>query len=274
MNRKFIDQEVKTMFMEERHLAILDMIKENGRISIGEIQEKFDVSVESARRDLRILEEKGLLKRTHGGAIPILSVGFTPPRKRNLDHMNVFENYDAIAKKAATLIKPNDVVYLTGGSFGFIMLNYLPKEFNFTLVLNSVTLASKLTDRDNLSVYITGGKMRMHDSASVVDSMATAFVKNLHFDLSYITGAGLTADFGFSNGTDETATFQRAVIENSRKNVLLMPNQKVGVNAFVKVCDIDCFDVLITDWDSVEDELMKIEEAGVQVIVVEKPEQE
>ena len=63
------------MFIEERHQAILDLISENGRISIGEIVEKFEVSIDSARRDLRLLEEKGLLKRTHGGAIPLRQIG-------------------------------------------------------------------------------------------------------------------------------------------------------------------------------------------------------
>lgn len=260
------------MFIEERHQAIIDIVKQNGRISIGEIQQKFDVSVDSARRDLRILEEKGLLKRTHGGAIPILPVGFMPPRKRNFENMEGFDNYVSIAKKAVTFIKAGDVVYLTGGTFGFCMLKFLPKDINYTLVINSIMLAAKLTDWDNITVYVTGGKMRMNDSAPVVDSMATAFVKNLHFDLSFITGAGVTASFGLSNSTDETATFQRAVIENSRQNVLLMPSQKVGVNAFIKVSEIDRFDILITDWDSVEDELTKIEETGTNVIIAEKAE--
>lgn len=259
------------MFIEERHQAILDIIRQNGRVSINEIQEKFDVSAESARRDLRILEEKGLLKRTHGGAIPILSVGYRPPRKR-IENMTVFDNYAAIAKRAAGFIRANDIVYLTGGSFGFIILDYLPKDINYTLVLNSVTLAARLTDWDNITVYIVGGKMRMHDCATLVDSMATAFVKNLHFDISLITGGGLTADFGLSNGTDETASFQRAVIEHSRKKILLMPSHKLGTNSFVKVTDVSRFDTLITDWDAVEDELLKIEEAGVEVIVVEKQE--
>jgi Transcriptional regulators of sugar metabolism len=58
------------MFIEERHKAILDMLSQNNRISVEEITENFGISVESARRDLRILEEKGLLKKTHGGAIP------------------------------------------------------------------------------------------------------------------------------------------------------------------------------------------------------------
>jgi Transcriptional regulators of sugar metabolism len=78
------------MFIEERHQEILKIVKEVGRISIGEIQEKFDVSVDSARRDLRILEERGLLKRTHGGAIPILQVGSMPPRYRDMKNMEVF----------------------------------------------------------------------------------------------------------------------------------------------------------------------------------------
>ena len=258
------------MFIEERHQEILNIIKTNGRISIGEIQEKFEVSVESARRDLRILEEKGLLKRTHGGAITISQVNALPPRHRDMKNMNINANYDAIAKKAVTFIKENDVVYLTSGSLGFIMLNYLPKDFSYTLVVNSATLADELKYWDNITVYITGGKMRMHGTTSLVDSFATAFVKNMHFDLCFITGAGIEADFGFSNGTDETATFQRTVIQNSRNKILMLPNHKVGVKAFIKVCDTNSFDTLITDWDAVEDELTKIEEKGVKVIVVEE----
>lgn len=258
------------MFIEERHQAILKIIRENGRISIGEIQEKFDVSVDSARRDLRILEENGLLKRTHGGAIPIQQVGFCPPRDRDIKSMDVFENYAAIARKGASFVKENDIVYLTSGSIGFIMLKYLPRDIKYTLVVNSVSLAEELKYWDNIAVYIAGGKMRMHATTSLVDSFATAFVKNMHFDICLLTGAGYDAEFGFSNGTDETASFQRAVIENSRKKVLMMPNQKIGFKAFIKVCDANKFDTLITDWDAVEDELNKIEEAGVQVIVVEK----
>lgn len=258
------------MFIEERHREILDLLRQNGRVSVAELQEKFNVSDDSARRDLRILEEKGLLKRTHGGAVPLLQVGVKPPRVRDMKNMEVFENYDAIAKRGASYIRENDVVYLTSGSVGFLMLKYLPADFPFKLVVNSVALADELKYRDNLEVYIVGGKMRMHGTASLVDSFAASFVRNMHFDLNLMTGAGIDAEFGFSNGTAETAAFQRAVITNSRRNVLLMPNQKVGFQAFLKVCDAGCFDTLVTDWDAVEDELAKIEELGVEVTVVEK----
>lgn len=258
------------MFIEERHQAILDHIRQHGRISLADIQEKFSVSNDSARRDLRILEEKGLLKRTHGGAIPINQVNACPPRVRDMKTMEVLDNVAAIAKKSASLVQENDIVYLTSGSVGFVMLRYLPKDIKYTLVVNSATLADELKYWDNVTVYITGGKIRMHGTTSIVDSFATAFVQNMCFDLSFITGGGVDAEFGFSNGTDETAAFQRAVIGNSRKNILLMPNHKVGFRAFIKVCDVDRFDTLITDWEALEEELARIEEKGVEIIVVEK----
>jgi len=258
------------VFIEERHQAILQAIQEKRRISIGEIQEQYGVSVDSARRDLRLLEERGLLKRTHGGAIPLTQVNNIPPRHRDYVNMEPSDDYAAIAKRAASLVREKDCVYLTSGSLGFIMLKYLPRDIPYTLVLNSVTLADKLKYWDNVTVYIVGGKMRMHGTTSLVDSFATAFVRNMHFDLCLMTGAGCDAAFGFSNGTDETAAFQRAVIENTRRKVLMLPAAKIGFRAFIKVCGAGEFDTLITDWDAVEDERNRIGELGVEVIVVEK----
>ena len=190
-----------------------------------------------------------------------------PPRNRNFDEMPVFENYEQIAKQAVTHIKENQIVYLTGGSFGFHMCHYLPRDIHYTLVVNSIDLANRLRHLTNADLYVAGGKMRQ--STSVVDSMATDFVSRMHFDLCFITGSGITAEFGLSNGTDETATFQRKVIENSRKKILLLPSQKIGTDAFIKVCDAEKFDLLITDWDCVEEEIAKIEEKGVEVMIVE-----
>ena len=110
----------------------------------------------------------------------------------------------------------------------------------------------------------------MRQSGSVVDSLAAEFVSRLHFDICFLTGAGLTADFGLSNGTDETATYQRAILKNCRKKYLLMPGSKIGTDSFIKVCDADWFDYVITDWDCLEEHIVAIEEKGVPVIVVEE----
>lgn len=257
------------MFIEERHQAILSIINQSGRISIGEIQEKFNISVDSARRDLRILEDKGLLKRTHGGAIPLPPAGIIPPRIRDMANLNNGLNYDLIAERAAKLIKENDIVYLTSGSLGFIMLKYMPKDINYTIVVNSPTLADQLKYWNNINVYIVGGKIRQNATATLVDNFAINFVENISFDISFITGAGVDSEFGFSNSTPETAAFQQAVIKNTRKNILLLPSSKIGFKAFIKVCDINKFDILITDWDASEEHLSKFEETGVSIIVVQ-----
>lgn len=256
------------MFIEERHQEISEMIKINGKITIAEITNKYGISDESARRDLRILEQKGVCKRTHGGAILIQQVGVRPPVDRDLDNMPIFDNYREISRTAAAKIREHDTVYLTGGSFGHIMISFLPRNIHYTVIVNSVDIGKKLREFDNIDVYIVGGKMRQ--SGSLVDSLANEFVSRLHFDLCFITGAGLTADFGLSNGTDETATFQRTVIKNSRTACLLIPGSKIGVDSFIKVCDIDAFDTIITDWDCVEDQIAAIEEHGVGITVVEE----
>lgn len=257
------------MFIEERHQKILDKINTDGNITIAEIAGEFGISDESARRDLRLLEQKGFCKRTHGGAIALQQVNIRPPLDRDFDSMPIFDNYREIARETVKKIRENDVIYLTGGSFGYIMLPFLPRDIRYTLVINSVEIGKKLRSFENVDVYMAGGKMRA--SGSIVDSMANAFVSNLHFDLCLITGAGLTASFGLSNGTDETATFQRTVIQNSRRRYLLMPSAKIGTDAFVKVCDVEVFDEVITDWDCAEDQILALEEQSVTVTVVEEP---
>ena len=255
------------MFMQERHKEITDAISANGKITIAEITTRYGISEESARRDLRLLEQQGICKRTHGGAILPLQVSVRPPVDRKFETMPIFPNYREIAKCAVQQICKNDIVYLTGGSFGHIMVPFLPQEFPYTVVVNSVDVAKELRDFENIDVYVAGGKMRR--SGSVTDSLAAEFVSRLHFDVCFVTGAGLTAEFGLSNGTDEMATFQRTVMGNSRKKFLLIPGAKVGANSFIKVCDADVFDAVITDWNCVEEQITALEDKGIKVIVVD-----
>lgn len=256
------------MFAEERQREIAELIKTNGKITVSEITERYGISDESARRDLRLLEQQGLCKRTHGGAIVLRQVSVRPPVDRKFEEMPIFENYRQIAKVAAAMIKQNDILYLTGGSFGYIMTRILPRDIFYTVVVNTVDIAKELRDFENIDVYVAGGKMRR--SGSLVDSLANEFVSRMHFDLCFITGAGLTADFGLSNGTDETAAFQRTIIRNSRKKYLLMPGTKIGTDAFIKVCAAEEFDAIITDWECVEEHAAALEEKGIEVLVAEE----
>lgn len=98
-------QEVRHMFMEERHREISEALQANGKITIAEIAGKYGISDESARRDLRLLEQKGICRRTHGGALALGQVGIRPPADRDFDNMPIFENYREIARTAVQKIK-------------------------------------------------------------------------------------------------------------------------------------------------------------------------
>lgn len=256
------------MYMEERQSEIAEKIEQQGRITTSEIVGTYKISNESARRDLRMLEERGLCKRTHGGAIKVALVGQKPPRERDMRTMERYPNYDAIAKAAAGLIRENETIFITSGAVGFLMIDYLPRDIHYTLVTNSPVMADMVKLWDNLDVYMVGGKMRMHGAASIVDALARNFLSQFNLDKAFLTGAGIDAEFGFTNGAVDTAECQKVIMAHSKSNILLMPNHKVGCKAFLKVCDADQFQLLITDWDCVEDEIDKLKELGLKVMVV------
>jgi len=259
------------LFIDERHREILRIISEAGRISVGDIENKFNISQDSARRDLRILEEKGLLKRTHGGAIPLQQVRHraqknTTPR----DDGEGTKYHNSIAKRAASFIGENDVIFISSAFLGYLMTHYLPEDKNFTVITNSIIVADELKHRENIDTFIVGGKIR--DRGSIYDSIAIEFIKNIKIDINFITGVGFTARYGLSNTNHETAIFQRILIENSRKNICLMSNSKLGFEGFVKVADTNKFDILITDWEAFEEEINKIQDCGIDVIITEESE--
>lgn len=256
------------MFREDRLAWIKEKIISNEKITVEEICQEYGISEESARRDLRLLDKEGVCHRTRGGAIAKGQVSVRPPLDRDFSKMQIFDNYRDIAKKAVSMIKENDTVYITGGSFGYIMTTMLPRDIHFTVIVNSIDVAKEMRQFENIDVYVAGGKMRQ--SGSLTDSLASEFVSRIHCDICFITGSGLTADFGLTNGTDETATFQRTVMKNSRKKCLLIPGKKIGENSFIKVCDVENFDCIITDGECDEEELKALGELGVEILVTEE----
>ena len=257
------------MFIEERHQAILDIIAEKGRITVGEIQEKFNVSVDSARRDLRILEEKGLLKRTHGGAIPARQVACgKPPKVTCKDIAEVKENYLEIAKKAVSMIKDNDVVFIIPATMGYFMVQNLPSDIRIRVVTNSIVMAEELRQKDNVSVILLGGAM--DNRGNCYDAFAIDMIKRLRFDKAFITSACISPEFGLSIQKSQAISFWNAVIDSSKEVIGLFPTEKIGFDSIVSICPANKLNTLITDWDAPEEDLKAFDEQGINVVVVEK----
>lgn len=260
------------MFIEERHQTILELLERDKKVVVTELAATLNVSIDTIRRDLIVLEENGFLKRTHGGAIPATKVRTVHPRNYTVrDIKEIDPYYDAIAKHASTYINQGDTIYMAGTSIDYLMVKYLPKHFNYTVVTNSVIIADELKSFENIDVYITCGKVRGRGSMN--DPLAIEFLKNIRIDKAFISGAVLSANFGLSNVTLETATLQRTVIGVAKQTICLVPNVKLGIETFAKVADIKDINVVVTDWEATEDEISKIRDLGVQVVVVTEKEE-
>ena len=257
------------MFIEERHQTILNLLSEHGRISVDEIQEKFNVSAESARRDLRILEEKGLLKRTHGGAIPARQIAFgKPPKITARDITEVKANYLAIAIKAVSMINENDVIFITSATVGYFMAQNLPGDIKIRVIANSIVIAEELRKRDNISVILLGGEM--DNKGTCYDAFAIDMIKRLRVDKCFITSACISSEFGLSIQKSQAISFWNAIIDSSKEAIGLYPTEKIGFDSIISICPANKLDKLITDWDASEDDLTLFDEQGIEVIIAEK----
>ena len=257
------------MFIEERHQAILDILNANGRISNTEIQEKFDISYDSAKRDLRILEEKGVLKRTHGGAIPARQIGggicanLSPKEKVE----NIKENYLEIARKAVSVIEENDVIYITNASVGFLMAQNMDNTKKCTVVTNSISIADELRKNENISVILSGGEMS--SNGCFYDSFTLSVVKRLRFDKCFITSACISASFGLSIQKSRSVELTNTVINNSKYVVGLYPTEKIGFDSIISICPAQKLHCLIADNEAAEDDLVQFEELGIDIKIAD-----
>jgi len=175
------------MFIEERHASILEELEKGKKVVVNELALNLNVSIDTIRRDLITLENNGFLKRTRGGAVLPINVGIKHPRNytvRDIKTINPF--YNAIAKHACSYINENDTIYLGGTSLDYLMIKYMPRNFNYTVVTNSVIIADELKIFENIDVYITCGKVRGRGSMN--DSLVIQFIKNMRIDKSFISG--------------------------------------------------------------------------------------
>lgn len=252
------------MFMEERQKDILKRVNETGRIQVTQIQELYHISADCARRDLRFLESRGLLQRTHGGAIAAQPKGIMPEKTYNPEDLpEVKTDYLAVARKALEHIKNDDVIYITTSSVGYYMALHVPDKLRITILTNSVTNAQLLRKKENISVILLGGEMSHRGHCH--DYYTVQMVRNIRIDKAFLSYDAFSLEFGASTHNSAGVAFGRAVMERSSMNIGLYPSAKIGKNAVHSVCAADDYDLLITDTGIAEDFLQQAKEKGIAV---------
>lgn len=255
------------MFTDERRDKIIELLQKNGRVLAKELADRFELSIDSIRRDLSIMEEKGLLKRTHGGAIPASKVR-SAPLPPDLRYKEASPHQDAISKLAASFIQEKDTVFIGSAGIHYGMLKFLP-EVPFTVVTNAIRVADALKDREEIDVYLIGGKVK--SSGNISDTLANQFLRQFTLDLCFVAGGGISKN-GVSTSSPEVASLGRMAVEISRKRICLAPHEKLGVDFFAKEGPITDMDLLITDSEASINAIEDIENKGVKVLIAQIPE--
>ncbi|EEM83529.1 MULTISPECIES: DeoR/GlpR family DNA-binding transcription regulator [Bacillus cereus group] len=250
------------MFTEERREKILELLNTDGRVIAKDLAERFDMSIDSIRRDLSIMEKDGLLKRTHGGAIELTRVRnlAAEPAKRYSDS-SMYE--DTIARVAVSYIQEGDSIFIGGASVHNAMLKYLP-EVSFTVITNSIEIAGYLREYKNIDTYLIGGKVK--PSGNITDTLASELISRFSIDLYFSTGGGISLQ-GISTATPEVAYFSKRVSEIARRNICLVPHNKLGIDCFIRGESLKEIDIIITDEEASKETVQDFEKQGKQVVI-------
>lgn len=251
------------MFAEERRQNILLLLDKEKRVLVKDLAEKFQVSIDTIRRDLSIMEDKGLLKKTHGGAIPAMKVRQAPPPPEKRYGEGTAEGNE-IAKLAASYIRENDTVFIGSGSLSYVMLKYLPDLMPLTIVTNSLRVADVLREREWITTYLIGGMVK--PSGNMTDALANEFVRQFKFDIIFATGGGISEN-GLFVATPEVAAFGRAAGSLARRHIGIATHHILGNEGFAKVGPIENLDILITDEDADPEAIERIQALGVKVVI-------
>lgn len=246
---------------EQRQDLIAEMLQQSGRVVGADIARQLGVSEHTIRRDLQALARKGLCKKVYGGAVSQFkqSASFETRVTRS-----VHEKAD-VAKRCAELIKPDTCIFIDGGSTYLAMVDFIPQEFDLTIVTNSPQIAAALSSRRQGEVIMLGGKIHAQ-TGSVLGSEPLNQVRAMAFDQMFIGVCGLDVQAGLTAVYYEDACFKKEVLSQSNEVIAAVIADKMPQIARYKVAACEDIDVVVasstTATDSIAHANVRLEIAG------------
>ena len=252
------------MYQEERQTAILERARTRGRVDVGELASEFAVTAETVRRDLTALERHGLLRRVHGGAIPVERLGFEPGLQTRDSAMA--DEKDRIAHAALAELPLEGAILLDAGTTTARLAAMLPTDRELTVVTNALPIAMTLSTRPNVNVLTVGGRVRGRTLA-MVDRWALRVLEETFVDVAYLGTNGISVERGLTTPDVAEAAVKRAMLRAARRAIVLADHTKVGNDCFARFGELEEVDTLITD-DGLNLELAgDLQAAGPRVVL-------
>lgn len=257
------NSEEKIIFAELRKQKIADLIKKEGKVTVAQLCDKYSVSPATIRNDLTELDNAGVIKRTHGGAIRnIESVNYELVTE-DKEVRNVEEKV-LIAKEAVKYIHEGEAILLDTGTTTFELAKMLRKFSYLTVVTNDLGVASFLEKNTNFDIYVLGGRLRKGFSCTVGDS-AIRMLDGMHVDTAFLAANGIDLQRGISTPGIEVAEVKRKMIYCAERTILLSDSSKFQKNSFAIFADVQDIDLFITDKNLKKDILEMAEQKDIMI---------
>jgi DeoR family glycerol-3-phosphate regulon repressor len=250
------------MTPDERRKAIVALVREKGRISVDDLAARLGASRETIRRDLTSLSRRGLVQKYHGGAaIPsgegpfLIRMGENAARKAR------------IARAAASLFAPGDVLFIDTGSTTAYFAEELARVENLTVFTNSATIAHTIGKVDNgARVFMPGGEYKA-DNRQMVGAMTVEHIRRFRARRAVLTIGAMNAADGVMDFNVEEAQVARAMIARADELIILADSSKFGLSGVFGVCPLEQIEILVTDAAPEGDLAAALKQAGTEIII-------
>ncbi|AKS31717.1 DeoR/GlpR family DNA-binding transcription regulator [Mycolicibacterium goodii] len=254
------------MYAEERQQAIAALVLSRGRASVAELAQAYDVTTETVRRDLAVLDKAGLVRRVHGGAVPVRTLHLVESGVGERDSTRAGQK-DAIAAAAADFFPPNgSSVLLDAGTTTARVAAHLPTDRELTVVTNSVPIAGRVAAMPNVTLQLLGGRVRGLTQAAVGEQ-ALRVLDALRVDIAFIGTNAISLRHGLSTPDTDEAAVKRAMVNAANYVVVVADSSKMGQEDLIRFAPIDSVDTLITDDEITPADHDGLSEQGVEVVI-------
>lgn len=241
----------------------MQMLRVSGSGNVVDFADALGVSASTVRRDLRELDDRGLLTRVHGGA-SVLDADLEPVlTSRAGEHS---EQKRCIGQAAARRVPDGATVLITGGSTTEAMLPYIADRTGLTVLTNGLGIAHQLARYDQISVVVLGGVLR-HEELSLLGSLAEQALADFHVDMAFSGAFGVHPDAGISGADVSEASTDRRMLHVADELVVLADASKLGRRGPVRLAEVQKISALITDPDAPPATVQALRARGVDVVV-------
>jgi DeoR family transcriptional regulator of aga operon len=253
------------MMAEERRTQILQIVRSQGRVRVNGLARRFNTSAVTIRSDLNELHQRGLVLRSHGGAVlPDTILRESPVHERLNTHA---DEKRRIGAAAAMLINNGETIILDSGTTTLEIARQIKKKQGLQIITNGVNIAAELLDARDAQVFIVGGTVR-GESASISGHFTEEMFEQFSADKLFLSGAGCDLDFGVSGANLEETMVNRAMIRIAREIILVADASKFSKRSMSRIAPFSQIDTVISNTSLDEDIQAKLRGQGCNLILV------